>query len=54
MIHPSAIVDDGAKIGYGCRIWHFVHVSSGAVIGNNTSLGQGVFVGGEEAPSPAR
>ena len=47
MIHPSAIVDDGAKIGDGCRIWHFVHVCSGAVIGNNTSLGQGVFVGGE-------
>ena len=46
MIHPSAIVDDGARIGEGCRIWHFVHVCSGAVIGSNTSLGQGVFVGG--------
>jgi UDP-2-acetamido-3-amino-2,3-dideoxy-glucuronate N-acetyltransferase len=44
-IHPSAIVDDGAKIGDGSRIWHFVHVCSGAVIGRNCSLGQNVFVG---------
>ena len=26
MIHPSAIVDDGANIGENCRVWHFVHV----------------------------
>ena len=47
MVHPSAIVDDGARVGEECRIWHFVHVCSGAVIGSNTSLGQGVFVGGK-------
>ncbi|MXP15163.1 N-acetyltransferase [Altererythrobacter confluentis] len=44
-IHPSAIVDEGATIGDGSRIWHFVHVCSGAVIGAGVSLGQGVFVG---------
>lgn len=44
-IHQSAIVDEGAKIGAGSRIWHFVHVCAGAQIGNNCSLGQGVFVG---------
>lgn len=43
--HPSAIVDDGAVIGSGSRIWHFVHVCSGARIGEDVSLGQGVFVG---------
>ncbi len=43
--HESAIVDDGAKIGDGSRVWHFVHVCSGAVIGNDCSLGQNVFVG---------
>lgn len=43
--HPSAIIDDGAKIGRGSRVWHFVHVCSGAVIGQNVSLGQNVFVG---------
>lgn len=47
MIHPSAIVDEGAEIGEGSRVWHFVHVSGGAKIGKNVSLGQGVFVGNQ-------
>ena len=44
-IHPSAIVDEGAQIGEGSRIWHFVHVCSGARVGKAVSLGQNVFVG---------
>lgn len=44
-IHESAIVDDGAQIGEGSRIWHFVHVCGGAVIGKGCSLGQNVFIG---------
>jgi UDP-2-acetamido-3-amino-2,3-dideoxy-glucuronate N-acetyltransferase len=43
--HESAIVDDGAEIGEGSRVWHFVHVCGGAKIGNGVSLGQNVFVG---------
>ncbi len=43
--HESAIVDDGAQIGEGSRVWHFVHVCSGAKIGKGVSLGQNVFVG---------
>ena len=43
--HPSAIVDEGAQIGEGSRIWHFVHVCGGARIGKGVSLGQNVFVG---------
>jgi UDP-2-acetamido-3-amino-2,3-dideoxy-glucuronate N-acetyltransferase len=43
--HPSAIVDEGARIGEESRIWHFVHVCSGASIGAHVSLGQNVFVG---------
>ncbi|WP_061239643.1 UDP-2-acetamido-3-amino-2,3-dideoxy-D-glucuronate N-acetyltransferase [Ectopseudomonas composti] len=43
--HPSAIVDEGAQIGEGSRIWHFVHVCAGARIGKCVSLGQNVFVG---------
>ncbi len=43
--HPSAIVDDGARIGEGSRIWHWVHVCAGARIGADCSLGQNVFVG---------
>lgn len=44
-VHPSAIVDEGAQIGKGSRIWHFVHVCAGAKIGRGVSLGQNVFVG---------
>lgn len=44
-IHSSAIVDQGAQIGNGSRIWHFVHVCAGARIGDDVSLGQNVFVG---------
>ncbi len=47
VIHPSAIVDDGAQIGDGTRVWHFVHVSPGARIGEGCSLGQGVYVGND-------
>jgi len=44
-IHDTAIVDAGAKIGAGSRIWHWVHVCAGARIGCGCSLGQNVFVG---------
>lgn len=44
-VHPSAIVDDGAVIGEGSRIWHFVHICGEARIGKDVSLGQNVFVG---------
>lgn len=46
-IHPSAIVDVGAQIGDGSRVWHFAHVSAGARIGQGCSLGQGVYVGND-------
>ena len=43
-IHPSAIVEDGARIGAGTRIWHHVHVRTGARIGERCVLGKSVFV----------
>ena len=43
--HESAYVDEGAEIGDGSRLWHFVHVCAGARIGRDVSLGQNVFVG---------
>jgi UDP-2-acetamido-3-amino-2,3-dideoxy-glucuronate N-acetyltransferase len=46
-IHPSAFVDDGAVLGPGTRVWHFVHVCGGARIGAGCSLGQNVFVAGD-------
>lgn len=46
-VHETAIVDAGASIGQGTRVWHWVHVCGGAVIGRNCSLGQNVFVGND-------
>jgi len=46
-VHPSAIVDDGAQIGDGTKVWHFAHVCGGARIGADCSLGQGVYVGND-------
>ncbi len=45
--HESAIVDEGASLGDGTRVWHFTHVCGGATIGARCSLGQGVFVGND-------
>ncbi len=45
VLHSSAIVDADAAIGDGTRVWHWVHVCSGASIGRNCILGQGVYVG---------
>lgn len=44
-IHSTAIVDEGAQLGEGTRVWHWVHICSGAIIGKGCSLGQNVFVG---------
>lgn len=43
--HPTALIDEGALIGDGTRLWHWVHVCGGARIGKDCSLGQNVFVG---------
>ena len=45
VIHETAIVDAGSRIGDGTRVWHWVHVCAGATIGDNCSLGQNVYVG---------
>lgn len=45
-IHPSAIVDEGVKVGKYSKIWHWVHICEGANIGESCILGQNVFVAG--------
>ncbi len=45
--HSTAIIDDGVTIGAGTKIWHWVHILSGAVIGQRCSLGQNVFIGAQ-------
>jgi UDP-2-acetamido-3-amino-2,3-dideoxy-glucuronate N-acetyltransferase len=43
-VDVSSIVDAGALIGDGTKIWHFSHICAGAKIGENCSLGQNVFI----------
>lgn len=43
--HETAVIDEGARIGAGSKIWHFTHVMGTAEIGENCVLGQNVFVG---------
>ncbi len=43
--HETAIIDVGAQIGNETRVWHWVHICGGAVIGEKCSLGQNVFIG---------
>jgi len=46
-IHPTAIVDEGAQLGDGTRVWHWVHISGGAKIGERCSFGQNVYIGND-------
>lgn len=46
-VHPTAIIDDGACLGEGTRVWHWVHICGGAIIGCRCSFGQNVFVGND-------
>lgn len=43
-VHPTAILEDGAEVGEGTKIWHFAHVRKGAKIGKNCVIGKGVFI----------
>ena len=46
-IHPSAIVDEGCRIGSGTKIWHFSHIMTNCIIGENCNLGQNVVISPE-------
>jgi len=42
--HPTAVIDEGCEIGSGTKVWHFSHIMSGCVIGENCNIGQNVVV----------
>ncbi len=42
--HKTAVIDDGARIGNGTKIWHFSHIASGAKIGEDCKIGQNVYI----------
>tara|TARA_B100000700_G_scaffold170034_1_gene187751 strand:+ start:938 stop:1522 length:585 start_codon:yes stop_codon:yes gene_type:complete len=43
-VHKSSFIDEDVKIGKGTKIWHFSHIQSGAIIGEECTLGQNVNV----------
>ncbi len=43
-VHETAVIDAGAEVGEGTKIWHFCHIMSRAKLGKGCSLGQNVFV----------
>jgi UDP-2-acetamido-3-amino-2,3-dideoxy-glucuronate N-acetyltransferase len=45
VIHPLAVVEDGASVGAGTRVWHHAHVRVGARVGAGCNIGGSVFVG---------
>ena len=44
-IHPTAVVDEGAEIGEGTKVWHFCHIEGTAKVGAGCSIGQNAYVG---------
>jgi len=42
--HPTAVIDDGCKIGKGVKIWHFSHIMPNCVLGDNCNIGQNVVI----------
>ena len=42
--HPTAVVEEGAEVGEGTRIWHFAHVRRGARVGRNCNIGKDVYI----------
>jgi len=43
-VHPTAVIDEGVEIGNGTKIWHFSHIMSDAMIGENCNIGQNVVI----------
>lgn len=43
-VHPLAVVEDGARLGPGTRVWHFAHVRKGAIVGANCIIGKDAYV----------
>ncbi len=44
-VHPTAVVDEGARLGDGTKVWHFCHVEGTAVVGEGCSIGQNAYIG---------
>jgi UDP-2-acetamido-3-amino-2,3-dideoxy-glucuronate N-acetyltransferase len=43
-VHPTADVEDGARVGAGTKVWHLAHIRSSAIVGDDCVIGRNVFV----------
>lgn len=43
-VHPTAIVEEGARIGVGTSVWHHAHIRRGAIVGSGCNLGKNVYI----------
>jgi len=43
-VHESSVIDNGANIGSGTKIWHFSHIMKDSIIGKNCNIGQNVVI----------
>jgi len=43
-IHPTAVVDEGATLGEGTKVWHFSHIMNDAMVGERCNIGQNVVI----------
>ena len=42
--HPTAVIDNGCQIGKGTKVWHFSHLMTGCILGENCNIGQNVVI----------
>ena len=45
--HETAVIDPDCQIGEGTKIWHFSHIMSHCIIGQQCSIGQNVVISPE-------
>lgn len=45
-VHAKAVIDEGASIGPGTRVWAFAHILPGAIIGKDCNVCDHTFVEG--------
>ena len=43
-VHPTAIIDEGAEVGEGSRVWHWCHIMKGAKVGTHCNIGENAFI----------
>jgi UDP-2-acetamido-3-amino-2,3-dideoxy-glucuronate N-acetyltransferase len=44
IVHPTAVVEEGALLGFGTKVWHFAHVREGAIVGADCVIGKDVYI----------